>query len=40
MRDEYDELDAESIVRHSHDEEEDMNAEDAGFLRGYLGLTA
>jgi hypothetical protein len=35
---EYDELDVESVVWNDMDEAEDMDAEDAGFLRGYLGM--
>lgn len=36
--DEYDEMDAESVVLHGYEEDEDMDAGDAGFLRGYLGM--
>ncbi len=34
----YDEMDAESVVLHGYDEDEDMDADEAGFLRGYLGM--
>lgn len=36
--DQYDEMDVESIILHGHEEEEDMDAAEAGFLRGYLGM--
>ncbi len=35
---EYDEMDAESVVLHGQDEEEDYDASEAAFLRGYLGM--
>ncbi len=35
---EYDEMDAESIVLHGYDEDEEMDAGEAAFLRGYLGM--
>lgn len=35
---EYNELDVESVVMSGADEEEDMPAEEAAFLRGYLGM--
>ena len=34
----YDAMDAESIVMHGGEEEEDMDLAEAAFLRGYLGL--
>ncbi len=34
----YDELDVESVVLHGYDEAEDMDAADAGFIQGYLGM--
>ena len=34
----YDETDIESVVLHGGEEDEDMNAEDAGFMRGFLGM--
>ncbi len=34
----YDEMDMESVVLHGQEEEEDLDAAEAGFLRGYLGL--
>ena len=35
---EYDEMDMESVVWHGQDESEDLDAGDAGFMRGYLGM--
>ena len=32
----YDETDMESVVLHGHEEDEDMDAGDAAFLRGYI----
>ena len=34
----YDESDIELVVLRGYDEEEDMDAGDAAFLRGYLGM--
>lgn len=41
MEDEtYDEMDVESVVIHGYDEDEDMDANDAAFLRGFLDIGA
>ena len=34
----YDETDMESVVLHGHEEDEDIDAADAGFMRGFLGM--
>jgi len=34
----YDETDVESVILAGRDEEEDMDAAEAAFLRGYLGM--
>lgn len=34
----YDNMDAESVVIHGHEEDEEMDAAEAAFLRGYLGM--
>jgi len=34
----YDDLDFYSIVSHGREEDDDMDAGDVGFMRGYLGM--
>ena len=34
----YDETDVESVVLHGAEEDEELDAAEAGFLRGYLGV--
>lgn len=34
----YDDTDVESVVLHGVDEEEDMDADEAAFMRGYLDV--
>ncbi len=34
----YDETDVESVVLHGYEEEEDLDADEAAFVRGYLGM--
>jgi hypothetical protein len=36
--DHYDEMDMESVLIHGGEEEEEMDAEEAAFMRGYLGV--
>jgi len=38
FEDQFDEMDAESVVLHGAEEDSDMNAAEAAFLRGYLGM--
>jgi hypothetical protein len=35
---EYDDMDVESVILHGHDEDEDVDPDEAAFLRGYLGM--
>jgi hypothetical protein len=35
---EYDDMDVESVILHGHEEDEDVDPDEAAFLRGYLGM--
>lgn len=35
---EYDEMDAESVILHGYEDDSELDPEEAGFLRGYLGM--
>lgn len=34
----YDEMDMESVVWHGHEEDEELDPMEAGFIRGYLDI--